>query len=192
MTQPPRIYFAGKISSRDWRNSIVKSDRAGSVDDVERDLFNPDYVIDYESFLYGGPFFVSCDHGCFHGSNGHGVKNGGCGGGHELDGITPAELHKRIFDINFERLKRADIVFAYINERDCFGTLIEIGHAQSMEKSIVVLFGPKVKPDQFWMACERAQVLRGEPRHLWPMVLTWITAKGASELKRTSALRRIS
>ena len=54
----PKIYCAGKIS----KNS---GPRVIDYKPIER-------KIGEKSFLYVGPFFVSCDHGCFHGKESHG------------------------------------------------------------------------------------------------------------------------
>jgi hypothetical protein len=81
MPKKPVIYFAGKIARYDWRVEITGDDRVGGLPDnggapIEG-MFDPDYRVEYDSFFYGGPFFVSCDHGCGH-AQAHAL--GGCGG----------------------------------------------------------------------------------------------------------------
>lgn len=190
LARRPVVYFAGKISQADWRGTIVGD--AGVVngscyvgfEDYPAEIFNPNYTIDCGTFHYGGPFFIACDHACHHGPDSHGVSEHEfevhVGGAHAFEqGMSREEIHRAVFDVNFERVKRADFVFAFINELDCFGTLIEIGHAQAWDKRLVIGFGPKVKPDQLWMACERAVVFRGGPKEVWrqfnrSMLIDWI------------------
>ena len=153
----PYVYFAGKISAVDWRQDIFGL-RAGSfalADDPERDtLFNPHFRIDKQKFYYGGPFFISCDHNCFHSLYGHGAGPNGCSG----DAISLSAHQGRIWKINRHRIKTAHIIFAYINERDCFGTMAEIGMAQAMDKPIFIGFGPNADYQDMWMLRQAAKV----------------------------------
>jgi hypothetical protein len=177
LIRKPIIYFAGKISKHGWRDQIVGA-HAGNLDgacspgaDNPEQLFDPDYLINKGAYLYGGPFFVGCDHIGFEGQNNHGA--------YASYNKSALETRTHIFNVNFERVKQADFVFAYINELNCFGTLVEIGHAQAMGKRIVIGFGPKLKPEQLWMACERAIVFCGTPHEIWvslcrTFLLDWI------------------
>ena len=66
-------------------------------------------------------------------------------------------------------------MFAYINEGDCFGTLIEIGWAQALNKYYVVGLGPDAAYDEMWMARENAAaVLRGTPTACWDAFARWV------------------
>ena len=72
----PVVYLAGKIAKHDWREQIVFLRDGVDAANPERDLFNPELAIDCPDFIYGGPFFVSCDHGCGHGAGMHGTGAG--------------------------------------------------------------------------------------------------------------------
>jgi Nucleoside 2-deoxyribosyltransferase len=160
----PVIYFAGKIAPHGWRDAIVGY-RAGS-EEPDR-LFDPELTLDAGKFLYGGPFFISCDHGCAHGRGLHASAAGACDG-EVYDLLT---RRTQIWEANRERIKRADGVFAYINETDCHGTLIEIGFAAALGKTVHVVFGRAVKLEDFddmWMAREAAAPYpHGFCRHPW-------------------------
>jgi len=156
----PTIYFAGKIAKRNWRTEILGS-RVGSnnnaYDNIDS-LFDPkiDLREDRGSFWYGGPFFISCDHSCAHGPGRH-AASGSCydGGYDTLLGTRP-----KIWAANCALIERADHVFAYIDEADCFGTLIELGYAAALKKPLRVVFGRNVpieKFDDLWMARECGQ-----------------------------------
>lgn len=162
----PIIYLAGKIAKHDWRTTIL-GDRAGAVpagggDPYFGRLFDPTLILDCGSFLYGGPFFISCDHGCSHGPASHGAGPGCCGD------ANAAEMRQRIWQINCERVRRASCIFAYVNELDCFGTLVELGFATALNKPIAIGLGHGITSKQFddlWMprACNNAGLLRGGP-----------------------------
>jgi hypothetical protein len=137
----PVIYFAGKMS--DWRQTIVGPSIATGGE------FEP---VDCGTFCYGGPFLVSSDH------------NGGNDGNHG------AYLSRsKILAMDLECIRRADIVFAYIDGLDCFGTLIELGVA--IHKPIAVGFGPRLhraQQDDLWMArCLARAVYYGTLKAIW-------------------------
>jgi Nucleoside 2-deoxyribosyltransferase len=161
----PTIYFAGKIKKGNWRAKIL-GDR-GSWNDAYNNmdcLLDPkvDLREDRGSFWYGGPFFISCDHGCAHGRGLH-AASGSCGGYGNL-----LETRSKIWAANRRLIERADNVFAYIDETDCFGTLIELGYAAALEKPLWVAFGRNVsieKFDDMWMARECGG--EGYPTYPW-------------------------
>jgi len=130
-----KIYFAGKISKNDWRNTLTKKSlvTAGPLDDVET-------VCKHE---YVGPFFMSCDHGCFHGHSSHGLTQRGYGGCcASNDGFSGSTGFTRDVIANncLRWIDYADIVFAWINTKDCFGTLAEIGYAHAKNKPIWLVY----------------------------------------------------
>jgi hypothetical protein len=174
----PIVYMAGKISKNDWRRYILGGVRSGSLTPAhpeEKRLFDPTFTLVYPDFLYGGPFFLSCDHGCAHGPASHGVDATGdsvCISAGSLS-ITP----QKIFAINLLRINRADYVFAFINEMDCYGTLVELGLASQAGKHITVAFGANLSDKdmrELWMVrqCANAGVIVGwQPEEAWEMFL---------------------
>jgi hypothetical protein len=123
----PRVYMAGKIEANDWRHALVGGQRLrNAVVYHKGDPFAPELALDCGEWIYCGPFFVACDHSCSHaGIHGVGPAYGGCE--HEL--VTKLShagvLHQRVFAVNKMRLGFADLVFAYLESSDCYGTLIE-------------------------------------------------------------------
>jgi hypothetical protein len=141
-----KIYLAGKITKNGWRESLVKElrDSFDWEDDMTQIarwpvLFNgiaPDVH-------YTGPYFIRCDHGCYHGDNQHGVglKNGGCSENYNLRQRHIIRLCKRaILD--------SDFVFAWIDSPDCYGTIAEIGIAHAAGVRIHIA-GP-ARFDELW------------------------------------------
>jgi hypothetical protein len=97
-----------------------------------------------------GPFFIACDHGCYHGRGNHGVgadDSGGHFGGGCLGNFF---TRSQIFDICKSQIDKAEIVFAYINSHDCYGTIAEIGYAYASGKDIFILFNDLDVVDDMW------------------------------------------
>lgn len=185
-----RIYFAGRIGKNDWRHTIVSGLRGSVETGPDGELFDPEFTIEFDDchlpgfteqeFVYGGPFFIACDHGCFHGAGSHGVGviSEGCGGQgdtysfHTYSLQYVAERRAAIFAINQERLLRADQVFAYLEDTMCYGTLVELGMASALGKPIAIGIARTLELEQrddLWMAIQTAseRVYYGLPQECW-------------------------
>jgi hypothetical protein len=183
--KPKRIYFAGKIGDRDWRSKLFGYRPAGLSDDFAETLFNPSHVEDMGGgLLYGGPFFVSCDHGCAHGPSSHGVGAGGPPfddadkGEPWIGGCSPVTKPSGqpytkfdIFSVNNARIQRAHWVFAFIDDLTAYGTLMEIGFAYAhaipiaLAFSDTLIFEMNTAPEEFWYAQQAAtQIYCGSPQ----------------------------
>jgi hypothetical protein len=162
----PKVYMAGKIHKNDWRHHLVDLREVISSGDNDDDLLNPNLAIDCGDFVYVGPFFVGCDHGCSHGDNRHGAI-GGCAGDSFMEPL--AKWHRKIFDINLRRLQMADFVFAYIESPDAYGSLIELGIAHAWHIPIALrLPPPPHESSDMWMAAQAAtRVYRGSVDECW-------------------------
>jgi len=134
------IYLAGKIDQTDWRHSLVPDLRNHPINGGP---------LHTKNFIYKGPFFISCDHGCFHGPNKHGARDG-CSEG----ALTQPEIINR----SLSAILRSDLVFAYITENDCYGTISEITWGVCLRKPVVIAFAPGVNARDFWFI--EGQVLR--------------------------------
>lgn len=139
-----KLYLAGKIGKNDFRHDIVTGLRQHEWD------YGP---IETPDFIYMGPFFKSCDHGCYHSQNGHGLMNPeGCIGNEE----NPYSQDDVIASNN-AAMDAADLILAYITSADCYGTLVEIGRATVMpQKRVVIAFAPGIPAEDFWYAAKQA------------------------------------
>lgn len=147
-TRTPRIYLAGKITpNRCWRSRFDphNPDRPFSCDNV-LEAINPHRVVSLPTMKIVGPFFVSCDHGCAHGAQTHGVAGGCIDGGLDLADLD--DVRKHVHAANIARIKRADFIFAVIDEVDCFGTIAEIGVAHGLGKPTHLFFGENLTLEQ--------------------------------------------
>lgn len=152
------VYLAGKIQQNCWRHDLVEGLRGHSWDDG---------FLEQRTFIYTGPFFVNCDHGCYHGPNSH-----GCG----RDWWPPYQPQRHeVAQLCVAALQRSNLVFCYIESLDCYGTLVEIGQATKANLPVVVVFAPGVTDEannQLHFACSLAtDVLYDVPREQLPNLL---------------------
>lgn len=191
-----KIYLAGKISKGDWRESLVDKIEWPEMEYsalAKMEFYGGEGVaigaapccageIDYPQswpilekavlgiFDYVGPYFISCDHGCFHGNNTHGSIEHGepdeqgdtpenevalgsvHGGDPKADSFISDYFFRQqaIKDLCLKAIQRCDIVFAWIDSLDAFGTFAEIGYAVALDKE-VFLAGPQYFPDMWFM-----------------------------------------
>lgn len=190
------IYLAGKIAKNDWRHTIVNGLRK-AVDFFDDDgvrLNQPWYtwpplpkaIFDYHT--YTGPFFISCDHGCAHGPNEHGVAAAAASGvvgekiylseadltSHSHDEVMALPYddngyftyagggcfddrgirQEKVVQLCYAAISRSDMVFAWIESLDAYGTLVELGYAKGLGKKVWIA-GPEHFSD-LWFAYQMA------------------------------------
>lgn len=168
-----KVYLAGKISRDDWRKhidgyrpfSIDASDVADNendwnvnMDDFEKHFGELPVISKYPCIQVTGPFFLSCDHGCYHGDKSHGVgavewkdfNHGQTWSGCSGFSFTREEVKQ----ICLHQIHRSDMVFAYIDDPTCYGTLFELGFAKSAGKTVVVMFSNQGTADDMWFVAE--------------------------------------
>lgn len=111
MTQ--KIYLAGKVGHHDWRHSLCP-DLHGS--EIIPSLGFPELTIQVDGVdaVSTGPVFISCDHGCYHGNNNHGV-------GAESDawgcGSSPSIGQKTVHYLCEQAIRKSHTVFAWIEDQ---------------------------------------------------------------------------
>lgn len=151
----PTIYLAGKISKNDWRHEVVPGLR-GHVDG------GPNNMIPTRDFNYAGPYFASCDHGCYHTAQSHGAMS--------KRQKSRASAKKAVFDRCELAVKLSDLIIIYISDKDCHGTLIEVGWVQILNKDHVLIFAPGMaskKINDFWFSTMKnpIDVIYGVEKH---------------------------
>lgn len=149
------VYLAGKIGRNDWRHTIVEG--LGEIVVSEREDSWPilDNVI-FDCLDYTGPYFSSGGHGAAHGEDSHGVfanlgdyDNHGC----------LVDYPRREWTVNCckEAISQTDLVFAWIDDASCYGTLVELGYAKALNK-LIWIAGPTRYHD-LWFGYEMANEL---------------------------------
>ena len=140
------VYLAGSFKN-DWRYRFVRSEY------ILNDMSNQEEIAQTRiGRKYTGPFWVDL--------------MGHCSGGH----ITGSgEKNKKIvYSRCLSQIDKSDIVFAWIDTMDCYGTLAEIGYAKAKGKTIWIGIDEKLNTpdedsdrlsDQLWFAKEMASVV---------------------------------
>lgn len=162
------IYLAGKITKNCWRHSIVK-DLSIAIDGEEGDDDYPigNYCTDFrlpkywptlERSIFGihnytGPYFLSCDHGCYHGKDTHGTTMGR-ESYEDSHGWTMDpnywSVKDRVQQFCFTAIRSSDLVFAWIDSPDCYGTIAELGYAKAAGVEICIA-GPEMFNDMWFV-----------------------------------------
>ncbi|MBE1577679.1 hypothetical protein ACFORH_10855 [Amycolatopsis roodepoortensis] len=146
-----RIYAAGKITKNGWRHRLFPI-----ADDHDYTGTYPSWpdglaIDDLPGAVYVGPHFLSCDHGCFHGENTHGVAGQGCGG----EGLSRPDVLKRCLTA----IEHATHVFAWIDKADAYGSLVELGYARALGKHIHLYLAEDLDvADDLWFAAQASAV----------------------------------
>lgn len=143
-----KVYLAGKIAKNDWRHGIVRGLREAATDGCMEYPAGVQFPSELPGAIFGkadyvGPFFVGCDHGCWHGDGTHGVIN--ANSMHDYGFDTRLDVYDRSFDA----IRRCDLFFAWIECKTAYGTLVEIGMAYAMGKHVVVA-SPGPIDDDLW------------------------------------------
>jgi hypothetical protein len=198
------VYFAGKIKKNCWRHDLFPGLRNyfDPDDALEKDLNVYELVeeIQYDlhefhetneeklikivndfrgdpayKIKYSGPFFVGCDHGCFHGENSHGcglnniTTENACGDlnlsvgcsctdlsysiiekeEHVDMGYEISLLKKNVVESCIKSIKRSDFIFCWIDNTEIFGTLFELGVAKTLNIPIYMFIDESLKNSKF-------------------------------------------
>jgi hypothetical protein len=71
-------------------------------------------------------------------------------------GVETPALYREVRRCIDNAIHDSDLVFAWIDTADCFGTLVELGIAAARRKAIIVAFGESVDLRDFWLAASYA------------------------------------
>lgn len=156
------VYLAGKIEANGWRQQIV--DIRNNISGDEKDKIRKGITLNYnDNIRITGPFFLSCDHSCYHGNNSHGVGlNNYHPDGERYDCYAKTDhfSEEEVKSICLNQIKRSDIIFAYINDNTCYGTLYELGYAAALNKPILLLFDSSERRNNMWFISYGAIISR--------------------------------
>lgn len=140
-----KIYLAGKITRSGWRESILEP---GTMDSARDHVVMKRWPVMQRAVFgghdYVGPYFIpnlgyNHDPG-FHGPDDHGLD--ASGGRREMSGYfdddhTPAGYtREEVTKFCLGAIDRAEIVFAWIDRIDVYGTIAELGYAKAQNKVI--------------------------------------------------------
>lgn len=178
---PLNIYLAGKIEKNCWRHTLVPSLRNHGPDYSDDSESMGPWGVVYNAIFgrhhYVGPFFVGCDHGCFHGPDQHGVgasgrDSGDPGEGGVVDdvlvwgcsgGTLGKGFRRGVQDRCLRAIDKANVVFAWITTLDCYGTLAELGYAKAQGVRILIGVKDGLDVNDLWFILSMADdIVRDE------------------------------
>jgi len=175
-----RIYLAGKFTGGtgkntpyDWREGLIPFKKFGYSDVSE--LPTRAWEASYCGFWYAGPFPIDLVSG--HASNiGH-IEDSPCedDDGYDLyslrdtasvkNGKAVKSAHLRfeperlgVMQKCLAQIDSSDVVFAWIEGCDCYGTLAEIGYAKAKGKQVIVGVYDKFAGGELWFAQAMADI----------------------------------
>lgn len=172
---PLSIYLAGKIRKHDWRQSIVtdidyEGPGTGCCPGGEPVALPDSWPVSRGAIFgvhdYTGPYFQRCDHGCFHGEDSHGTAAQSPDYDEDAGGSRHGDipLAGRVVSLCLEAIDHSDLIFAWIEDPTCYGTLFEIGYATAMGKQVWLAFpGPGFRDFWFLMSSAHGCVLPHQP-----------------------------
>jgi hypothetical protein len=158
------VYVAGKIRKNDWRLGLPLAESEvngrGPVDSIQGFSATGFPIIRFvkagiSEHSYTGPFFISCDHGCYHGENDHGLGTDSGG-----DGSVFAVRQQEVVRLCKEAVDRADVVFCWVDDPTIYGSLFELGYAHAKQKDIWIA-GPERISDHWFAEAHADRVLWG-------------------------------
>lgn len=155
---PMRIYLAGRVTQRDWRHEMVPNLR-DSVISIDDDWPELPFA---NGHTYVGPFFVACDHACFHGESTHGSLGSDPGGCNPLrpHDVDPA-LRSKIVMRCLAAIRMADLVFAWL-EPEAYGTVAELGFAAALCPRPRIITQRSGQITDLWFAEELTERVYGD------------------------------
>ena len=134
-----KVYLAGKISKNGWRGQLFENLHNDDDGSDRNNLSANGY------FAYAGPYFIPGEHGCnYHGANTHGR---GADGDSEKWWV-PSSTKEIVVEKCLAWIDKSDVMFAYIDSVDAYGTLTEIGYAMGKQIPIFVAISDEID-DEF-------------------------------------------
>lgn len=164
------FYLAGKITGTSWRGSIVAGWGSASSDKCRCPIANAydswDPLADAVTvaggypLTYVGPWWVDDSGG--HGYSGQSERTHAAGG---------QGNRRRIASSIRSAIESADMVFAWVDSFDCYGTIWELGLAAGRGIPTVVAFKEGIESaiDELWLAIDTASVTveARDPSEAW-------------------------
>jgi hypothetical protein len=135
------VYLAGRIKEERVRFGLVDSTLV-DTEYLYPSLPEASFTRAGIDFRFTGPFTISCDHRCSHiglasggiGTRSHGAASPFCSG--ETD--FSFEMINAVFNRSKQGIDEAQVVFAWIDDYEAFGTIWELGYADAQDKLVVI------------------------------------------------------
>jgi hypothetical protein len=182
-------YAAGRIGFEDVRFGLVPCYLPNpEVEALIPAMATPiPFNVGHHALFYSGPFTVSSNHGSANSSfrdnpdpnlfsaaredQQKGFGSGSHGSG-RIDCVYtgPEDTAGAVFKRAMDGIKKADCVFAWIADHQCYGTLVELGYARALGKRIYIAHSPIIEPvGELWFALRTAEEVGvyTDPKKAW-------------------------
>jgi len=137
-----KVYLAGRVSYCDWRGDPECTKRLGDRGGQRISWTDHSWSCEGVTIIRTGPFFVGYkQHGAGYRPHQHGSGELDEIGQYHGTSLTPAS-QAFVFTECIKAIKRADVVYAWIEDLEAFGTLWELGYATALGKRVVVALPP--------------------------------------------------
>lgn len=144
------IYLAGKMTN--WRDEICNGWSTFKQNVNDHLEYTWDQHIEFEArgrkLLVTGPYISPL---IINGTDRHGCSVD-TENNHMSTGQHGCEWCENIRSLITDAIRESDLVFAWIDAKDCYGTLIEIGYANAIGKKVAVFKSSNLTGDDFWLA----------------------------------------
>lgn len=174
-TKVKTVYLAGKISGTDWRSSIVAEWGYANHSTTYWQAFC-DYEHDKEWAVapnaceayggirlhYSGPWWMDLfgGHGCVEWTgfpHGYSISDEHLEPlNHEAADDRKRKVQREVSVAVSKAIIQCDLLFAWIDSTDCYGTLVEIGFAKGLGKPVAVAVSRDIEASQLWLASAAA------------------------------------
>jgi hypothetical protein len=144
------FYAVGKITKNGWRTPF-----GIEMPDNFEEYLEARPVATHYGFIYTGPFFCRCDHGCAHLGETHATTN--CSDGFAF---RPGCVFRR----SEWQIRQSGFVFVWAGVGEeaidtAYGSLVELGVAHALGKPILLGHHPDADLRPFWFAVETASAV---------------------------------
>jgi len=203
------FYLAGKITGTTWRDSIVPGwSKENHSMTYHEAVLEPQWRGDHEwdpvlvevseelaDISYLGPWW--CELAGESGGHGHVLCMSGPHASISPDlETTNAEKEEVRADVSIlvhRAILGSDLIFAWVDSEDCFGTVFELGLAEGIGKTIVFASPPSFDASELWLSSRFAhyRVLAPSPLAAWKAfwnrqdVISWPVRRLAGKGIRT-------
>ena len=148
---PQATFRFGKLHGDRWRDSLLIGDVGSLANNYSPtnfvDLGEPWPIAENAirgGFEFVGPYFEDCWGG--HGSNLN----------PDTHSIANPDRRRRVIDRLKKAISTTDIVFAWLNDREAYGSLRELGYAAGRVPIVAIAVSYQLRLDDFWFATEQA------------------------------------
>jgi hypothetical protein len=147
------FYAIGKICKNGWRNGLDVPMPNNTWEEYLKTQPLPTHF----GFVYTGPFFIRCDHGCSHATGSHATTSECQPSDHDF---KPGRVFRRCE----HQIQQAGFVFVWAGVgkealQTAYGSLVEIGIAHALKKTILLAHHPQANLRDFWFAVEIASAV---------------------------------